>query len=310
MPLVSNWAKLNGAEEEVSGADYPGIRLLTVQRATSFLPLDTMTTDGWTVCSPESVKGFSATAYFFGRTIWNELQVPVGLIHSSWGGTVAEAWTSASTLMDDPDFREQTARIASQAGSRDSVLARYERDLKLQALEKAEKDPGIRGQDTLWARGDIQGVSYVSTDVPGAWEDSEFGVFDGSGWYVKNVNLSPTLASEELTLCIGPPDDWDEAWVNGVKVGESKEWGTPGNTPFPRGLPFPVRTPSWSGSWTTRATGVSWEMPMILSSGRLPGSRFPWTRNGDFTRASTTWIWKSNPCLPWSQTNPRCCTTP
>ncbi len=99
------WRVANSAnpQEEISAAKYPKIRMFTVQRT----PKGTPQTDckgKWEVCSPETAANFSAVAYYFGRNLHQNLQVPVGLIHSSWGGTPAEFWTPTDVLSADPDF--------------------------------------------------------------------------------------------------------------------------------------------------------------------------------------------------------------
>ncbi len=100
-------ADVDNFEEEIANADFPNIRLFTVERNTSYVPLDSVSVvaGGWLPCSPETVPDFSAVAYFFGREIHQEQGVPVGLISSNWGGTPAEAWTSESALMTMPDFK-------------------------------------------------------------------------------------------------------------------------------------------------------------------------------------------------------------
>ena len=239
MPLISNWASLNNADEEVRQAEYPGLRLFTVQRGISFQPVDTVVSEGWVECSPETIPGFSATAYFFGRDIHRSLGVPVGLIHSSWGGTVAEAWTSANSLKDFPGFAEQVRLMSEKATSMDSVRANYESELRRQAEEIAVLDIGIEGTDTLFARGDMDVSGWTDMDLPRMWEGTELGVFDGSAWFVREVDLSETMAGSELTLCYGAPDDSDEAWVNGVRVGASAEWDVPREYPIPSGVAHP-----------------------------------------------------------------------
>jgi sialate O-acetylesterase len=236
MPLISGWAKLNNAEEEVRNANYPGIRLFTVQRAIAFQPVDSVVSDGWMACDPESVEGFSATAYFFGRKLYRELGVPVGLIHTSWGGTVAEAWTSSKALLDFDDFSEQVREMAAQSGSMDSVRASYQADMKKQAEEMAGLDVGINGEDTVYASGEMDTSDWIPMDLPEMWEGTELGVFDGSAWFIKKVDLPGSLANSELTLCYGATDDWDEAWVNGVKVGGSREWDVPREYRIPEGV--------------------------------------------------------------------------
>lgn len=80
-------------DHEKARADLPHIRMLTVSRKPSPEPLDRCSGE-WVVCSPETVSGFSATAYFFARELHAELNVPIGILNSSYGGTAVEAWTS------------------------------------------------------------------------------------------------------------------------------------------------------------------------------------------------------------------------
>lgn len=82
-----------GSAEAVALSSNPAIRLITVKRATSLTPLDDFT-GGWSLCEPENVCEFSATAYFFGQMLNKALHVPVGLINTSWGGTRIEPWIS------------------------------------------------------------------------------------------------------------------------------------------------------------------------------------------------------------------------
>lgn len=95
-----NTARVDHAQAELAGADQPRIRLFHVQWRSSDYPLDDTPGAKWEVCSPESVKDFSAVAYFFGRKIQQDQNVPMGLVHSAYGGP-AEAWTSLRALGQD-----------------------------------------------------------------------------------------------------------------------------------------------------------------------------------------------------------------
>lgn len=99
------------AEAEIAAANYPDIRLFTVKRRISQLPQEKLDEGAWTPCSPKTVPNFSAVGYFFGRNLYEKLKVPIGLIHSSWGGTVAETWTSGETISADPDFSELLQKL-------------------------------------------------------------------------------------------------------------------------------------------------------------------------------------------------------
>ena len=112
MPMikVSNaYTAIKDAEQEVAAANYPQIRLFQVGNFSSREPLDDVQAGismygippakcEWRTCSPETIPTFASTAYFFARHLHRELQVPIGIIDSSWGGTSAETWTPASGL--------------------------------------------------------------------------------------------------------------------------------------------------------------------------------------------------------------------
>jgi sialate O-acetylesterase len=99
---------VNNAEEEIDNANFPEIRFFTVYHATGSCPQDHFT-GGWTECSPETMKNFSAIGYFFARKLHQELGVPVGVINSSWGGTPAEAWMPEDVILGDKFLREAAA---------------------------------------------------------------------------------------------------------------------------------------------------------------------------------------------------------
>ena len=101
MPLAGfpNNAVIKDSEKEIAAANYPQIRLLRVEKDAADYPLeDVRAANGWSQCTPETAKSFSAVAYFFARSIQQKEKVAIGLIDSTWGGTPAEAWTSLDAL--------------------------------------------------------------------------------------------------------------------------------------------------------------------------------------------------------------------
>ncbi len=96
-------------EKEIAAAEYPNIRLFTVARKKSPQP-EPDCVGQWTACSPTSVPDFSAVGYFFGRHLHKELDVPVGLINTTWGGTPAEFWTRREVLEADPALKPLVER--------------------------------------------------------------------------------------------------------------------------------------------------------------------------------------------------------
>jgi len=124
-------------KEEIAAAKYPKIRLFHVQRQTSPTELNDLGApaaggkNAWKECSPENVPHFSAVAYFFARKLHKELGVPVGVINTSWGGTVAEAWTSREGLATHKDFEPILERAKRwQKGRPNQASALYNAMIK------------------------------------------------------------------------------------------------------------------------------------------------------------------------------------
>lgn len=95
------------AGEEVRAADYPEIRLLMVEQRLDCAPRDycEIWGDAWVPCSPDVIERFTAVGYFFGRELYEELDIPIGLIESAWGGSRIEAWTDWGLTQNDPVAR-------------------------------------------------------------------------------------------------------------------------------------------------------------------------------------------------------------
>ena len=98
------------AKEDMPNANIPGIRLFHVNKSGSDDPQ--IHGEGqWQLCTPETVKGFSAVGYFFGKKLHADLNVPIGLINVSWGGTPAEVWTPKDKVENDPELRESAGKL-------------------------------------------------------------------------------------------------------------------------------------------------------------------------------------------------------
>ena len=136
------------AEEEIAAAEYPRIRLFTLNKGVTQKPrLDAH--GEWVACSPKTAARFSAVGYFFGREIHKVLDVPIGLIDNSWGGTPAEAWTSRATLESRAELKPIIERYDQAMAVYPEALKQYEqakvkwREASAQA--KAESKPAPPG---------------------------------------------------------------------------------------------------------------------------------------------------------------------
>ncbi len=101
---------IDNAEEYLKNANYPEIRLFSVPHTTALTPQNDLQGE-WVVCTPETMKYFSAVGYFFGQEIHEKIDVPVGLINSSWGGTPAESWTSEKAIRKDKQLETAAEKL-------------------------------------------------------------------------------------------------------------------------------------------------------------------------------------------------------
>ena len=135
---VSNSAN---ADQEIAEANFPKIRLFYVTRKVADQPQSDCE-GSWLECSPQTVPGFSAVAYFFGRYLHKELDVPVGLIHTSWGGTPAEAWTRREVLEAMPECEPILKRYDDAAARYPKAMEEHRQKLAewKEAAEKAKAE--------------------------------------------------------------------------------------------------------------------------------------------------------------------------
>ena len=94
------------SEKDIATSSHPQIHLFTVPKLKSNEPVEDVK-GSWTECSPDSLPDFSAVAYYFGRDLQKALNVPIGLIHTSWGGSPAEVWMRDEVLETNPLYKAE-----------------------------------------------------------------------------------------------------------------------------------------------------------------------------------------------------------
>ena len=127
----------HNAAEERPKANYPKIRIFNLQKKTAFEP-QWDCVGHWEECTPETVNHTSAVGYFFARDIHTKLGVPVGLIHTSWGGTSAQAWTSLEGLESNPELKDYAQALEKTKGNISNIEANY-KNQQLPRYEEADK---------------------------------------------------------------------------------------------------------------------------------------------------------------------------
>ncbi len=204
----------NNASEELAEGNYDKIRLFTVNKAMSYSPMEDISGGPWQVCSSQTVGDFSAVAYYFGRKLLKELDVPIGLINSSWGGTNIETWISWDIMSLEEDYKTIDPKAyASMAKENASRVEKYDAALK--------QDKGLFEK---WYDVSYPANDWKKMEQPQEWRNTELGGSDGIVWFRKEVELPADVQGQPALLGLGPVDDGDDTYVNGKLVGSSREY--------------------------------------------------------------------------------------
>lgn len=155
-----------GAAEEIPAANYPQMRFFTVPKKIAVAPEENTLRATWETCTPDTAKIFSAVAYFFGRDLHKALNVPIGIILSSWPGTAAEEWTDPDSLRREPGLRPIVQRWeAEPAGVKSFAAEPAQISLEFDDFELLPA-AGSAGTPTLLSNFD-EGSSR--TETGGVW---------------------------------------------------------------------------------------------------------------------------------------------
>ncbi len=229
MPLEGwppNDTIMNSAQT-IANSENPDIRMFTVTRNMSSEQLEDVS-GSWAVASPENSGNFSATAYFFARKLNTELNVPVGIIHSSWGGTPIETWISRNELTDHKDFGnvvKDLETLAPQAEAYDKWLANNESISILPTTENKDPFKNLDAFDDYCSDPATSTDNWSSVDLPAIMEHTEIGELDGVVWFRKDIEIPEQWAGKGLILSLGPIDDMDVTYFNGQKIGGTEVAG-------------------------------------------------------------------------------------
>jgi len=217
-------SQTKNAADEIKAANYPDIRFFTVKKKVAQKPLENLEEGEWWVCSPQSVSELSAVGYFFGRNLYEHLKVPIGLIHTSWGGTVAETWTSKETIENDPDFNISLKELTGMdfAKYKEQKMATLKKLLK----EIPTKDQGLVDGVAVFADPKLNDADWAEISPAKVWEESGYESIDGIAWYRKTIELTSVQAKNGSEISLGAIDDNDISWINGVKIGATNKYDT------------------------------------------------------------------------------------
>lgn len=229
-----------GHETEIANSGNYNIRMFTVTKSVAIKP----TSDcigSWEVSSPENTGNFSATAWYFGKKISSELGVPVGLIHSSWGGTPAEAWTSidnVETVDGYTNIRQKLEDAADDYEKFEEYITKMD-FIPFTTLPKERPYENLNLNDSAFVATSLNISTWRTMNIPSLWEADGLPGYDGIVWLERDFEYNDDVYPEGLELYIGAVDDMDATYLNGVKLGSMEYDGVYNierKYPIPQGL--------------------------------------------------------------------------
>ncbi len=250
------------------------VRIFTAGLAIDYVPKEDISGGEWKVVSVQNIQNFSAVAFFFGRYLQENIHVPIGLISDNLGATSVETWMSADALQRFPQFNEYYNEYLLPKKSFKELTDEFEK-IKPQWSKDyyLKNDPGLEEE---WYKHLTDTSDWKTIELPAYWEDKGLPDYDGSVWFRREFDLPDNYRGGAFQISLGQIDDYNMAWVNGYKIGETyanlnySGYYSPDSILKPKDNVLVVRVfdaggkggiynqfwnPEWSGKWKYK-TGV------------------------------------------------------
>lgn len=210
----------NNAETEIKDSNFPQIRHFTVKKAVSATPEEEVKGGNWKAATPDNVGDFTAVGFYFARELYNELKVPIGLVHTSWGGTHSETWTSKKAFEQSEEFKDMIAKMPQL--DFDELAKKKTEEITKKLKEKNLNLPA-GNEAAAWKESNFDDSNWPVIKVPQLWENT-LGDLDGIIWLRKTILLEDADVGQSAVLKLSTIDDNDETFINGVKVGATNSY--------------------------------------------------------------------------------------
>lgn len=207
-------SQANNYATEKPLANQPMIRQFYVAHEVSMTPKEKLETGNWVTATSKTAGDFTAIGYFFAKDLVKELNVAVGLIHSSWGGSQLEGWLSKEAMLSSPELQWYAKILPDNWAAADSL-----QDLKTRKQVLGSTDqPTIDDEKGYTQPGYDFSKWHQAADPLGQWDWKGIWAFRGTGFMARNVDIPSGMVNAETTLGLGIQDNENEMYVNGKLV--------------------------------------------------------------------------------------------
>ncbi|HEY2676763.1 MAG TPA: sialate O-acetylesterase [Steroidobacteraceae bacterium] len=213
------------SQGEISNSKNNSIRMLTVEHAVSPLPLTHFTSPvTWEVAALETVPHWSAVCFFFARELQASTHAPIGLLHSSWGGSNIRPWMSAAALRThgyESALKILATYAQNKQAAQDQFALQWQQWWRDKTGDASGAEPwsaahvSLPASSTNWRPAPAVLSDWRNWGVP------ELKNFTGLLWYRTKISLTSRQARAPATLNLGPVNQVDQTWINGRPIGNT-----------------------------------------------------------------------------------------
>ena len=199
---------------EKKDADYPQIRQFYVEHVVETAPQKDLKSGEWKSSSPETVGDFTAVGFFFARDVYKKLKVPIGLVHSSWGGSQVESWISKDAMLGSDELKSYAEKLPTDWAGFDALL---ERNVKKATLGNADADPTLDDEKKYLAP-DFDVSKWVTNNPIGQWDWKGIWAWRGNGFFARDVEIPADYVGQETVLGLAESNSYNEIYINGRQI--------------------------------------------------------------------------------------------
>jgi len=202
-------------EQEKKNADYPKIRHFNVDREVTLVPQKDLKSGSWQIASSETVGGFTAIGFFFARELYQKLNIPVGILHSSWGGSQVEGWISKEGMLGSEELKNYAQHLPKTWEEADKQL---DEKLRKQIFKDPKVNPSA-ADEAKYTEAGYDFSNWHKTDTPiGQWDWKGIWAFRGNGYMAKTITIPADLTSQKTILALAENDSENAVYVNGKLI--------------------------------------------------------------------------------------------
>ncbi|WP_445734312.1 sialate O-acetylesterase [Mariniflexile sp.] len=238
MPLIGFMPKdsILNSSTEIKNANFPNIRLFNVTKDYASSP--TSNCEGqWKVCNSENAAQFSAVAYFFAQNLNKSIDVPIGLIQSTWGGTPVESWMPVEYASKIERFKNIQKTLENEKQNKIQYMQWLASMKMLDFTNYSYENMSAKLDSVLpsYYEENFDHSNWEQHKLPKNFEE-QFGEIDALVWYRKEFTIKKNKTDKAYKLLLGAIDDSDETYINGVMVGKSNGWLLNREYTIPKGI--------------------------------------------------------------------------